>query len=138
MVGPLEHEAEHDQVDADQDRVAELLLDRAREQRANDRAGDGRQQQQPREAGVDRVDGAHPDRVERGDEIAREVAPEVPHRGDERAEVQRDVERLLQRVVAVEVVPAEKVRDEEQVPARRDGQELGQALDDAEDDGVES
>ena len=50
--------------------------------------------------------------------------------------MQRDVERLLQRVIAAEVVPAEQVGDEEEVPARRDGQEFGQALDDAEDDGV--
>ena len=39
--------------------------------------------------------------------------------------------------VAGEVVPAEQPRHEAQVAARGDRQELGEALDDAEDEGVD-
>ena len=54
-----------------------------------------------------------------------------------RADVQRDVERLVQRVVRRELGPTEELGDEDQVAARRDREELGKALNDAEDDGVE-
>ena len=51
--------------------------------------------------------------------------------------MQGDVERLLEVGAAGEVVPAERPRRQQQVAARRDRQELGEALDDAQDDGVQ-
>ncbi len=69
-------------------------------------------------------------------DVAGEVVAEVGDGGDQRADVEGDVERLLDAVV-VEVVPAEQPGHEQQVAARRDRQELGQSLDEAEDDGVE-
>ena len=65
------------------------------------------------------------------------LAPKVPEHRDQRADVQRDVERLVERVVRRELGPTEELGDEDQVAARRDREELGEALNDAEDDGVE-
>ena len=69
--------------------------------------------------------------------VDHEVVAEVADDGDQRAEVQRHVERLLDRRVTGEVVPAEQPRHQQQVPAGGDGQELGEPLHEAEHDGVE-
>ena len=69
-------------------------------------------------------------------DVADEVVAEVHDDGDERAEVQGDVERLLDRCVAGRF-PAEEPAREDQVPARRDRQELREPLHQAEHDGVE-
>ena len=75
----------------------------------------------------------HPDAVAHVDD---ELVAEVADDRDERAEVQGDVERLLDRRV-VEVVPVEQPRHEQEMTARRDRQELGEPLHEAEDDGME-
>ena len=67
----------------------------------------------------------------RHDELA-DLAPEVRDDGHERPDVQRDVERLVEVRVRLEIRPVEEPRDEDQVPGRRDGQELREALDGAE------
>ena len=54
--------------------------------------------------------------------------------GDERAEVQRDVERLVEAVVLLQVRPVGAPRNEDEVPRRRDREELGQPLHDAENE----
>ena len=76
-------------------------------------------------------------RVPRGHDVRPHLVPEVGEHRDQRADVQRDVERLVQRVVRRELGPTEQLGDEDQVAARRDREELGEALNDAEDDGVE-
>jgi len=48
--------------------------------------------------------------------------------------VEHDVER---RRFDERIVPAEEARDEDEVGGRRDGQELGESLDEAEDRSVE-
>jgi hypothetical protein len=48
--------------------------------------------------------------------------------------VQRDVERLVELVVLLEVRPVAEPRHEDQVARRRDRQELGEPLDDPEDE----
>jgi hypothetical protein len=48
--------------------------------------------------------------------------------------VERDVERLVEALVRLEVVPVEQPRDEDEVARGRDRQQLGQALDEAEDE----
>ena len=76
-----------------------------------------------------RADGPEP----RADE-AHEVAPEVRADRDERSEVQRDVERLVEAVVLLEVRPLGRPGNEDEVARRRDRQELGEPLHDAEDE----
>ena len=97
----------------------------------------GRQQEQPRQPPLR---GGRPlavdDEPEPLTHVHREVLAEVEDRGEERAEVEGDVERLLD-LGRVEVVPPEQPRDEQQVPARRDRQELREPLDETEHDGVE-
>ena len=63
-----------------------------------------------------------------------DVAPEVRGDGDERPQVERDVERLVEAVVLLEVRPLRAPGDEDEVTRRRDREELGEALDDAEDE----
>jgi hypothetical protein len=46
--------------------------------------------------------------------------------------MKRHVERLVERVVLLEIPPLPEPRHEDQVPRRRDREELGRALDDAE------
>ena len=66
-----------------------------------------------------------------------EVVPEVPRarRRACRRAARRRTSSPARR--AAEVVPAEQVGHEDEVAARRDRQEFGEALDDPEDDGVE-
>ena len=68
-------------------------------------------------------------------ERARElenVAPEVRDHRDERPQVERDVEGLVEGVVLLEVRPVPEPRHEDQVARRRDGQQLGEPLHDPE------
>ena len=95
-VDDQEEGAEEDQHHPDEDRVAEPVLDLAREQRTGDRARDRGQQQQPRDPSVGLREGAPAHRSQPGDEVHAQIVAEVPHGGDERAHVQRDVERLVQ------------------------------------------
>jgi hypothetical protein len=60
-----------------------------------------------------------------------QVLAEVQEDGGHRAELRDRGERRAR------VLPAEEGRDDPQVPGARDRQELGEALDDAEDDGLE-
>ena len=62
----------------------------------------------------------------------REAAPVLPDDGEDRAGLDHDLEYL--RLVAVE---ADQVAREDQVPRARDGEEFGQTLDDAQDQGVD-
>src|SRR3546814_13439042 len=66
--------------------------------------------------------------TEPGPHQADDVGAEVGDGADQGAEVQRHVEGLLERLLAGEVVPAEQPGNDAQVAARRDGQELREAL----------
>ncbi len=48
--------------------------------------------------------------------------------------MQGDVEGLVELVVSLEVVPVEEPGDEDEMTRRRDRQQLGEALDEAEDE----
>ena len=61
-----------------------------------------------------------------------DLRPEVDDHGHERPEVERDVERLVEVLVRLEVVPVPDPGDEDQVARRGDRQQLGRALDDPE------
>jgi len=74
----------------------------------------------------------HPSREEPAD-----VAPEVGDQREEGAQVQGDVEGLVQLRVLEEEVPVEQPGDDQQMPGTGDRQELGESLDDAQDDGLQ-
>ena len=61
-----------------------------------------------------------------------DLAPEVRDDGHERPDMQRDVERLVEVGVRLEIRPVEEPRHEDEVPGRRDGQELRETLDGAQ------
>ena len=58
-----------------------------------------------------------------------DVAPEVADDRDERAQVQRHVERLVEGVVLLQVLPVAEPRHEDQVARRGDRQQLRRPLD---------
>ena len=66
------------------------------------------------------------------DEQPDDVPPEVPDDRHQRAEVERDVEGLVELVVLLKDLPVGKPRHEDQVTGRADREQLGRALDDAE------
>ena len=77
--------------------------------------------------------GVRSDVAERGDE-PEDVVPEVGAHGDERPEMERDVERLVEAIVLLEVRPVAEPGHEDEVSGRGDRQELREPLDDAEDE----
>ena len=97
-------------------------------------AGNRRDEHEPRDLLVGRLDSPAPERAQPRAHEAHEVAPEVRADGDERSEVQRDVERLVEAVVLLEVCPLGRPRNEDEVPRGGDRQELGEPLHDAEDE----
>ena len=132
-VGPVEDEGEHGEQDRDLPRLAEALLDHALEGGSDQRRRHGRDDDDPGDLLVLRLDGTSPHAAEPGDHVADQIAPEVRHDGDERAEMERDVERLVELLVLLQVRPVAGPRDEDQVPRRRDRQQLGEPLHEAED-----
>src|SRR4029453_5682916 len=72
-------------------------------------------------------------RAEPRGRVAGDVVSEVHERADERPEVQRDVEGLVQARIG-EDRPVEEPRHDDQVTRARDRRELGHALGDAEHD----
>ncbi len=91
-----QQQTEHDERDADDHRRAELLVDPRLEQRTGQRRRHRRQQEQPRQppfrGGRSVAVDHEPEPVSH---VHREVLAEVEDRGEERAEVEGDVERLL-------------------------------------------
>ena len=81
----------------------------------DDAGGDGRDDDEPGDALVRRPEAAAAQRrPERGDE-PQDVVPEVRGDRDERPEVERDVERLVEAVVLLEVRPVAEPRHEDEV-----------------------
>ena len=89
---------------------------------------------EPHDSLVSVLDPAVCDRATEGGEEPQDVRPEVGDDRDERAEMKRDVERLVEGVVCLEVRPVEEPRDEDQVTGGRDRQQLRRPLDDAENE----
>jgi hypothetical protein len=104
----------------------------------------------PRMPAGDRADDEEPSElrvgVARGDSAVAEaspdplhdphpVAPEEPQQNESRGEVSRDEEGDEVRVVLVDV-PAEELRQDDAVAEARDREELRDALDQPEDDGL--
>jgi hypothetical protein len=68
------------------------------------------------------------DRVGECPHESHDVAPEVHTNRDERAKVERNVERLIEPVVLLEIRPVRGPRDKDEMPRGGDRKELGQAL----------
>ncbi len=138
-VGHQQDEPEHDQQHRDEPDLAQVVADGRLQQRPDGGRGQGRQGQQPR---LPLVGLRHPPRSQRGPRgpgQPDQVVPEVGRRPHERAQVQGHVERAVEVGVGLagQLRPPEEPRDEDQVPAGRDGEELRQPLDDPEHDGVQ-
>ena len=104
---------------------------------ADDARGDGAHEQQPSQARLRLgqaapCDAAYPRTYEPHD-----LAPEEYEHGDEGAQVQSHVERLVEVGVVEQEVPVEQPGHKDQMAGARDGQELGETLDDAQDDGLQ-
>ncbi|AGW41545.1 preprotein translocase subunit SecA [Leifsonia xyli subsp. cynodontis DSM 46306] len=132
-VRDAQQDAEDDERDGDDPERAESGLDRILERQAEDDDRNAAQDDQPAHPGV-RVATRHPagQRLDPARDDPRDVAPEVQQHGGLRAE-------LDDRGEAGARVPAraQQLTDDADVRARGDGQELGESLDEAQDEGVE-
>jgi hypothetical protein len=127
--------ADDEQATDDEELLAEERVDETLQRHTHERARDDARRQQDADApiGVDADTPIAQDAEERGG-VADEVTPEVHDQRRERAHVEHHRERRAEDEL---VVPAEDARQEDEMGRRRDRQELGQSLDDADDDGLE-
>ena len=113
-----------------------MVGDRVLACQADDARRNGRDEHEPSDALVRRLDPACADGAEPRADESHDVGPEIGTHGDERPQVKRDIERLVEPVVLLEVRPVRRPGNEDEVPRRGDRQELGQPLDDPEDEGL--
>src|SRR5688500_11723414 len=132
LVGNPEEDAEDDEEDRDLPRLPEVACDQVLAERADYRGRDGCDGDEPGDPLVGRGDAAPSDAREPGRDQAGDVVPEVGDHGDQGPDVEGDVERLVELLVRLEVLPLEEPRDEDQMARRGDRKELGGALHDAE------
>ncbi len=111
--------------------AAQLVL----EQQAEDAGGDRADDEQPAElrVGVIRIDAAVPKRAADSFQDPCPVAPEEGEQHERGRKVGRNQEREEVLVVLVDV-PAEQPRQDHAVPEARDREQLGDALQEPEDD----
>ena len=122
-VGVEQQGAVADRGRRDEPRIATVARDPALDEEAGEPGGDRRPGEQPEQARIG-VDGAlrRPEAGGKRTRHARDVLAEIGHDREQRAAVRRDVE--LQPLVG----PPEKARQQDQMPRRRDRQELGHRL----------
>ena len=137
-VGDEHDEGEGEHQDADQVGLAELVLDEALEGDADKAGRDGADEQQPGETLVGGLDAAPAQAVHPGAQDDDDLAPEVDQDGDERAEVQGDVEGLVEVGVELKKFQPNSHGTRMRWPELRDRQELGEPLDDAQDEGLQA
>src|SRR4051794_21509093 len=131
-LGGEHHESEDDQRRPDQLEVAELVLDRVLERQPEDADRDRAEEDVPAHPGVEvAADRGIAQRPQPRDRDPPEVGAEVQQHRGHRPELDDGGEG------GAGVAPAEDRRDDAEVAAARDRQELGEALDEAEDDRVE-
>ena len=136
-VGPAEKRAEDDQLDADHPGLAEVVLDEVRAEPACDHRGDRADRDRHRDALVDGLDRAPAGGPEEGGEIGGHLVAEVRDRGDQGSGVERDVEGLVELLVVLQERVVLKPGDEDEVPGGGDRQELGEPLDDPQQEGLQ-
>ena len=98
-VGHPEQPGEHDEGDRDLPRLPQVLGDQVLAEESDDRGGDRRNNDEPRYPLLGRLHPARSQRAQPRPQQADQVAPEVRHNRDERAQVERDVEGLVEGVV---------------------------------------
>ena len=132
LLGDEQQQAEHDERRADEVQRARAGLDLVGEREPEDADRDRADDEVPADARVELLAARRvAQRREPGARDPQQVAAEVQDDRGHRAELDDGRER------GARVLPAEEGRDDPQVAAARDRQELGQALDDAQDDGLE-
>src|SRR6266508_5381511 len=131
-VGQPEENPKNREQDGDLPRLAKVLLDDVLTGCSRERGRNRGREHVPRDPLVGPRDAAPTGGAEPCGHVADDVAPEVHDDGDERAQVERDVEGLVEVRVRLEVAPVREPRDEDQVSRGRDRQQLGQALHDSE------
>ena len=131
-VGDGQHDPQHDERAGDEPERAERRLDRVLEQEAEHADRDRRPDEVPAHPGVELPAqlGAPQARAP-----ARPDAPEVTAEVDDLREHRAELHD--RRESGPRVVPADERGDDPQVRRARDGQELGEPLDDPEDDRLE-
>ena len=132
LVGDPEDDGEHGQEDRDLPGLTEVLGDECLAGAADDHGRNRRDEQEPGDPLVRAGNGAARKERNRRD-VPREVPPEVRDDGDQGAEVEGDVEGLVELVVLLEVVQSAS-QGTRIVSGRRDRQELGRPLHQAEDE----
>ena len=105
-----------------------MVLDRILADGAGDRRRDRRGEDPPCNVLVLGLDAAAAERREPGAQVPHDIGPEVDDDGDERSEMEGDVEGLVEVGVRLQVVPVRDPWDEDQVARGGDRQQLGQAL----------
>jgi hypothetical protein len=136
-VSPAEQRPEEDQLDADHPGLAEVILDEAGAQSAHDHGRDGADRDRAGDALVDGLDRAPARGLDEGAKVGDDLVTEVGDGGDQGPAVQGDIEGLVELLVVLQERVVLKPGNEDQVPGRRDRQELGEALDDPKEEGLE-
>ncbi len=131
-VGDAQDDAEHDQRGADDPQVAEVPLDDVLEEHAEDHDRQGPHDDVPAHPRVDVAAQLGPDQ---GPRPHRADPPDVVPEEDEHRELGADLDDGRERGTGV--APPEELREDPEVGAARDRQELGQALEQTEEDGLE-
>ncbi len=131
-VGEPEQHAEDGEEDCDLPGLAEVLLDDALAQRSGERGRDRRGEDAPRGPLLRAPDPSVADAAKPGGDERGDVVPEVGDDGDQRPQMKRHVERLVEVGVLLEIGPVAEPRDENQMARGRDRQELGEPLHDSE------
>ena len=135
-VCPQQEQRSGGQENEDLPRLAEVVRDPVLAEETREAGRDRGDDDEPGDPLVGRLDAPSSEGHEQRPDETHEVAPEVRGDGDERSEVQRDVERLVEAVVLLEVRPLGGPGHEDEVARRRDRQELGQPLNQPEDEGL--
>ena len=120
-----DHQRAHDERAGDRPRMEQVLLDLLLEGEADDRRRKERHEEVQGEPLLHAV-------ARQTGEGFRESCAVFPAHGEDRAQLDHDVEDL-----ALLVVQAEEIRYQDQVACRGNREEFGEALDDPLDDGVE-
>jgi hypothetical protein len=126
----------HEQ-DGDLPRLPQAGVDEVLAQEAGDDGGDRADDHAQSQALGLRVGSAAAEHVDAARGHLQQVAAEVGDHADQRAEVKRHVEGLVEGRVLLEVADVGQPRHQDQVPRRRDGQKLGESLHDPQEDGLE-
>jgi len=95
-----------------------MLGDQVLTEETDDRSRDRRDDHEPRDPFLCRRHAARSQRAQPRRQEADQVTPEVRDDRDERPQVERDVERLVEGIVLLQVLPVAEPRHDDQMPRR--------------------